>query len=79
MSYQLEKYALNVIRNLQTFTADDLHVLDTEIAEAHRDKRVIGSILSNLRSRGYIKPVGYRKSLRPECHGRPIVVWSVVK
>lgn len=73
----LEKYALNVISGLQVFTADDLHVLETEIAAHNRDKRVIGAILKQLQAHGHISPVGYVKSQRTECHGRPIIQWKV--
>ena len=56
---KLETYALNVIRNLDTFTADDLHVLENEISLHKRDKRVIGALLKSLQSKGYIIPIGY--------------------
>lgn len=74
----LEQYALNVIRNLDTFTADTLHVLEGEIEAHGRDKRVIGALLRSLQTQGFIEPVGYVKSHRPECHGRPIVKWKVL-
>ncbi len=76
---KLETYALNVIRNLDTFTADDLHVLDTEIELHKRDSRVIGALLKSLQSKGYIIPIGYRKSNRKQCHGRAIVLWKNVE
>jgi hypothetical protein len=76
---KLETYALNVIRNLDTFTADDLHVLENEITLHKRDKRVIGALLKSLQSKGYIIPIGYRASKRRECHGRPIVLWKNVE
>lgn len=76
---QLEKYALNVIRNLDVFTADDLHVLEREIDLHERDSRVIGALLKSLQSKGYIIPIGYRKSNRRECHGRPVVLWRNVE
>jgi hypothetical protein len=75
---QLERYAYNVIRNLQTFTADDLHVLEGEIAECKRDKRVIGALLKSFQAQGIIVPDGYVKSSRVKCHGRPIVRWRVL-
>mgnify|MGYP001313383177 CR=1 FL=1 len=78
-SSRLELYALNVIRNLTTFTADDLHVLENEIGLHKRDKRVIGALLKSLQSKGYIIPIGYRASQRRECHGRPIVLWKNVE
>ena len=78
-SSRLELYALNIIRNLTTFTADDLHVLENEISLHKRDKRVIGALLKSLQSKGYIIPIGYRASQRRECHGRPIVLWKNVE
>lgn len=38
-----------------------------------RDKRVIGLVLKTLVHRGFIKPMGYIRSQRKECHYRPII------
>ena len=73
----LERYAWNIIRGLATFTADDIHVLETEIELQHRDRRVIGAILKGFESRGLISKMGYEASRRRENHGRPILRWRV--
>lgn len=76
---KLEEYAWNVISGLHTFTADDLHVLETEIKRHDRDKRVIGSLLKSFKAQGKIAKVGYVTSNREECHHRPIIKWEVLK
>lgn len=75
----LERYALNIIRGLDYCTADDFHVLETEIADHNRDPRVIGALLKSLQAQGYLTPAGYTKSKRKTCHGRPIVKWKINK
>lgn len=74
---KLEQYALNIIRNLQFVTSDDFHVIEKEIENCDRDRRVIGALLKSLERQGYLTPVGYVKSQRKECHGRPVVRWRV--
>lgn len=53
--------------------ADDLHGLE----QPGQDKRVFGSVLSQLRTHGVLEPVGYRKSGRAACHARPIVMFRL--
>ena len=77
-SNQLERYAWNVISGLDTFTADDLHVLEGEIERHGRDRRVIGALLKSLEKQGLIRKVGYVASRRRECHGRPVLKWRTV-
>ena len=74
-SSRLEQAVLYVIAGLDVFTADELHVLEGEIAECRRDRRVIGSILASLEKQGYIEKHGYVKSARKECHNRPVLQW----
>ena len=71
----LEQAVLRLIRDKQVFTADDLHVLETEIARHKRDVRVIGALLASLAKQGYIEKVGYVKSSRKTCHNRPVLQW----
>lgn len=75
----LETYAWRVVSGLKTFTADALHVLETEIELHNRDPRVIGALLKSLEAQGKIERTGvYLSSRRPECHGRPVAQWRVV-
>ena len=74
----LERYAWNVISNMSTFTADDLHVLEKEIERCKRDRRVIGAILKRFERLGLIRKLGYVSSKRRECHGRPVLRWEVL-
>ena len=78
-SHMLEVYSWNIICKLRTFTADDLHILESEIKAYHRDRRVIGAILKSFEHQGLIRKLGYEPSGRRECHGRPIVRWEVIK
>jgi hypothetical protein len=54
-----------------TFTAEDVRRLagDPEAPNA------IGSVFHQISDEGWIKLVGYRKSTRPDAHGRVIAVW----
>lgn len=74
-SSRLEQAVLHVIADLDVFTADTIHVLESEIEECHRDRRVIGAILASLERKGYIEKHGYVKSTRKECHNRPVLQW----
>ena len=76
--HTLEGYAWNIIKNMETFTADDLHTLETEIKLHKRDKRVIGAILKTFETQGKIRNLGSVHSTRQKCHGRPIIKWEVI-
>jgi hypothetical protein len=76
---ELVDYAWNVIKGLDAFTADDLHVLENEIELHGKDRRIIGSILNSLRRQGKISPLTYVKSTREECNSRPVMKWRVNK
>jgi len=74
----LERYAKNVIANLQEFTVDDLHVLDNTVKELGYDKRVFGAICKSLESQRLIEKICPQASIREECHHRTIVRWRVL-
>lgn len=78
-NHKLEAHVWDVIRGLKSFTADDLHVLETEIKHHGRDKRVIGAICRSFANQGLIKKLGYESSSRSECHNRPVIRWEVVQ
>ncbi len=67
-----------IAERMGVFTADDLHVLEAMIRELGRDRRIIGSTLTNLRNRGLIEELGYVRSRRQVCHGRPVLQWRWV-
>lgn len=73
----LEDYAWNIISGLKEFTADDLHVLESEIEAHGRDRRVIGALCKSFESQGKISKIGYVASKREACHGRPVLKWRV--
>ncbi len=75
----LEGLVLRIAERLGTFSADDLHVLEPEIASLHRDKRVLGAVLASLKRKGKIRELGYVRSRRVECHNRPVMAWRLKK
>ena len=74
----LEDMVLRIAERLGTFSVDDLHVLEPEIARLRRDKRVLGAVLASLKRKGKIRGLGYVKSRRVECHNRPVMRWVSV-
>lgn len=75
-SPDLEGLVLRIAESKGTFTVDDLHVLEPEIARLKRDKRVLGAVLASLKRKGKIRGLGYVKSQRVVCHGRPVLRWQ---
>lgn len=58
----------------RTFTTDDLWAaLGPDVPH---EPRAMGAVIRDARLRALITPTGaYKKSSRPECHARPILVW----
>ena len=73
----LEALVLRIAERLGTFSADDLHVLEPEIARLKRDRRVLGAVLASLKKKGKICGLGYVKSKRALCHNRPVMSWRL--
>lgn len=64
-----------LIRRGEDFTTDDVHeILDQLSVETH-EKRALGAIMRHFSKKGVISAISYRKSLRPECHRRPVAIW----
>ena len=59
------------------FTTDDVwQVLGDQ---APPEPRAMGAVMKSLAGDGLIRPTGeYRKSVRVECHARPVAVWRLV-
>ena len=69
--------AMNAVRYLvaqrRPFTTDDVW---SHVEGQTHEPRAMGAVMRQAQRDGLIKPSGeYRKSLRPECHRRPIQVW----
>ena len=64
---------LDHVRGLTSFTSDDLH----PILPPAPHLQWYGILVAKLRNQGYLEKLGYRPSKRPECNGRPIVVWKL--
>lgn len=59
------------------FTTDDVWSrLDARGVTTH-EPRALGAVIRKAARRGLIATTGdYRKSVRPECHARPVAVWK---
>ncbi len=75
----LESEVLRIAQRKKMFTADDLHTdyVLLLIERLHRNKRVLGAVLASLKVKGLIQETRYVKSVRKECHHRPIMMWKV--
>lgn len=61
------------------FTTDDVWRLLRETGHVTHEPRALGAIMQRAAKDNYIRPAGYtRKSLRRECHRRPLTVWRPV-
>lgn len=64
----------------QDFTTDDVWQLMEQTGLTTREPRALGAIIRKLaKDRLIYQTGGYRKSLRKECHRRPLAVWRPVK
>lgn len=54
--------------------ADDLHQ-ELPLDQFPWDRRTFGAVLRGLESKGKLVALGYKPSIRPECHGRPILTY----
>jgi hypothetical protein len=58
------------------FTTD--HVWDALGEDRPAEPRALGSVMKAMASEGKIRATGeYRKSVRVDCHARPVAVWRV--
>ena len=67
---------VNLALTTSEFTTDDLWDR-LNLVPGPEERRELGSIVTCAKTLGIIAETGlYRKSLRPECHSRPIPVWK---
>lgn len=73
--------ALDVIRATlkwqNTLTSDDVWKY-VVMAQQPTDNRAIGAAFRKASNEGLIRAVGWQKSTRAACHGRPVRVWEGV-
>lgn len=72
---------LNAIHRLaltvEDFTTDDVWEAVRLNESTTHEPRAIGALMKRAADRGWIRPTPtYRKTTRPEAHGRPIRVWK---
>jgi hypothetical protein len=61
------------------FTTDDVWELLKDSGYTTPEPRALGSVMRQFAKDKQIIPTGsFRKSLRPECHSRPLAVWRPV-
>lgn len=61
------------------FTTDDVWDLLQGVNAFTHEPRALGAIIREMSKTGAIYSTGgYRKSIRPECHRRPLAVWRPV-
>lgn len=64
-----------LLAGAQIVTADDLR--DRVDVPESADPRFFGVVPGPLARAGIIRPAGYRKSIRPEAHARPVTAWEL--
>ncbi|MDR0470592.1 MAG: hypothetical protein LBH79_02555 [Nitrososphaerota archaeon] len=75
----LEDRVLEIAKVKGIFTADDLHVFDSELELYGITRKIYGSILSSLKQQKLIESIDFVRSNRPECHNRIIQVWRLTQ
>jgi hypothetical protein len=73
----LEDRVLEIAKVRGTFTADDLHIFDSELELSGVTRKIYGSVISGLKSQKLIESIEFVRSNRPECHNRIIQVWRL--
>ncbi len=71
----LQEAALFLARRRGEVTADDLYDLCNYLG-LHKDRRIIGGVLGNLKKKGLLIPARITRTSRREAHGRPIWVFE---
>lgn len=70
---------VDIVRRLASgyeFTTDQLWQVAIALGMKVGEPRAMGAVLNNARRVGLVEATGnYRKSERPECHARPVLVW----
>ena len=72
----LQEAALFLAKRRGEITADDLYDL-CDYLGLHKDRRIIGGVLGQLKRKGLLIPVRITRTARREAHGRPIWVFTV--
>ena len=70
-----------ICRERAEFTTDDVWwQLDQWRVQAPPESRAMGGVMRLGLLRGWCKPSGkYQKSIRVECHRRPVAIWKSVR
>jgi hypothetical protein len=60
----------------EAFSTDEVWAILDQTGAATPERRALGAVLKAAKDAGFIASSGsYRKSSRPECHSRPVLVW----
>ena len=57
------------------FTTDDVWRLIHHTGKKTSEPRAMGAVIKQFSKEKRLEQIGYRPSMRPECHMRPIAVW----
>jgi hypothetical protein len=77
---QAETAVQKLIHRGAYFTTDDVWELLKDCGYTTPEPRALGAVIRQFAKDKYIIPTGsYRKSVRPECHRRPLAVWRPYK
>ncbi|MCL2359689.1 hypothetical protein [Candidatus Bathycorpusculum sp.] len=75
----LEDRVLEIAKVKGAFTADDLHVFDSELELFGVSRKIYGSVIAGLMHQRLIESVAFVRGNRPECHNRFIQVWRLTQ
>jgi hypothetical protein len=75
----LEDRVIEIAKTKGSFTADDLHVFDSELELYGMSHKIYGSVIAGLKSQKLIESIDFVRSNRPECHNRFIQVWRLTE
>ena len=65
-----------LIQQGQPFTTDEVWFLLDATGAVTREPRALGAVIKAAKDAGFITASGnYRKTVRPEAHSRPVMVW----
>lgn len=77
---EAEAAVMILVRKGEDFTTDDVWHLLHHTGLKTPEPRAMGSIIRSFAKERFIRDAGYyRKSMRPECHRRPLAVWRPIR
>lgn len=75
-----DKIVRKLAKSKRTFTTDDVWNRLDKTGLATREPRAMGAVMRRAKGAGLIRSTGtFQVSARPECHRRPITVWSATE